>query len=73
VRFPIPKAFYMTYLFFRKGHQVNLVELSELLQVRRNTCWNFRKKVEEAVELFSTRNKGKLPSSWEELVLMFED
>jgi two-component system, sensor histidine kinase LadS len=73
VRFPIPKAFYMTYLFFRKGHQVNLVELSELLQVRRNTCWNFRKKVEESVQRYSEVHKGKSPTTWEDLVLMFNE
>jgi ribosomal protein L37E len=69
VRFPLNKAFYLTYLFYKKGSGRNLSELSELLQIRRNTCGKFRAKVNESREQFIHRNKNRHLETWEELVL----
>lgn len=50
VRFPLPKAFYLTYLFFRAGQELNITKTAELIGVRKNTCSLFRTKVSEAVD-----------------------
>ncbi|HVD97879.1 MAG TPA: 7TM diverse intracellular signaling domain-containing protein [Cytophagaceae bacterium] len=68
VRFPLNKAFYLTYLFYKKANRRNLSDLSEMLQIRRNTCGKFRAKVNESREQYNLRNKNKKPETWEELI-----
>jgi two-component system, sensor histidine kinase LadS len=46
LKFPITKAFYMCYLVSIRD--VTSDELSELLSLRRETCWSFRKKIIDA-------------------------
>lgn len=69
VRFPINKAFYMTYIVHRRGNKITLDELSELLQLRRNTCWSFKKKVLEHIEAFKKKSKDGRLETWEEIIL----
>ncbi|MTI22937.1 receptor [Fulvivirga sp. RKSG066] len=47
IKFPIEKAFYILYVVNDKQHKYTLDDLSELLDLRRNTVWNFRKKIEK--------------------------
>jgi two-component system, sensor histidine kinase LadS len=68
VRFPLNKAFYLTYLFYRKGTKRNLSDLADMLEIRRNTCGKFRAKVNESREEFSLRNKNRPLETWEELI-----
>ncbi len=70
VRFPLNKAFYLTYLFFKKDTGRNLTELSELLQIRRNTCGKFRAKVTESKTQFKNLNKNAVIDSWESLIVI---
>jgi uncharacterized coiled-coil protein SlyX len=69
VRFPINKAFYMTYIVHRRGNKITLDELSELLQLRRNTCWSFKKKVMEHIDAFKKKSKDGRLETWEEIIL----
>ena len=46
IKFPIEKAFYILYLTNNRHNQYTLDELSEMLDLRRNTIWTFRKKIE---------------------------
>ena len=46
IKFPIEKAFYILYITNNKQIQYTLDELSEMLDLRRNTVWNFKKKIE---------------------------
>jgi hypothetical protein len=50
IKFPLFKAFYITYTQLN-NEDYTLDELSEMLDMRRNTVWQFRKKVEEEVRL----------------------
>jgi len=50
IKFPIEKAFYILYAYNDKQHKYTLDELSEILELRRNTIWNFRKKIEKVFE-----------------------
>ncbi|MCS6823603.1 MAG: transposase [Cytophagaceae bacterium] len=69
VRFDINKAFYMTYIIHRRGNKITLDELSQILSLRRNTCWSFKKKVLEHIEKFKSKNKDGRLESWEEIIL----
>ncbi len=70
VRFPLNKAFYLTYLFYKKGNRRNLSDLSDMLNIRRNTCGKFREKVNESRELFFLKHKNKNIETWEELITL---
>ncbi|WP_084166197.1 7TM diverse intracellular signaling domain-containing protein [Anditalea andensis] len=50
VKFPIEKAFYMLYLSNRKDIELTATELSEILELRRETCWTFKNKIALAME-----------------------
>ena len=69
VRFPINKAFYMTYIVHRRGNKITLDELSELLDLRRNTCWSFKKKVMENIDNYKKKSKDGHLDTWEEIIL----
>lgn len=67
LRFSIVKAFYLTYLTQKGDSKKTLRELSELLELRRNTCWNFKKKVQEVLDKYETKKK-KPAESWEDII-----
>lgn len=48
IKFPKEKAFYILYLTNNRQNKYTLDELSEMLSLRRNTVWNFKKKIEQA-------------------------
>lgn len=68
VKFPLHKAFYITYLVYKKGDAVTSTELSTLLELRKNTCWSFKKKVMERVDEVNKSKKGKGNNRWENLI-----
>ncbi len=45
LKFPIEKAFYILYVSNNAEKEYTLDGLAEILQLRRNTIWNFRKKI----------------------------
>jgi len=45
VKFPLEKAFYIVYIFISKNHVLTLEQLAQILDLRRNTVWSFRKKI----------------------------
>lgn len=45
VKFPLQKAFYILYVMSHAADEYTLDELSEMLDLRRNTIWNFKKKI----------------------------
>jgi len=67
VKFPIVKAFYLTYLTASGKHQVTLDTLSEKLDLRLSTVWAFKQKVNERVSIF--KDNKIIVTSWEEIVL----
>jgi ligand-binding sensor domain-containing protein len=69
LKFPIVKAFYILYLV-STGRELTVDELSELISLRRETCWAFRNKV---MDIMRTRKRFKNPrEGWKELILLPE-
>lgn len=46
IKFPIEKAFYILYVTNNHSEDFTLDQLSEILDLRRNTVWSFKKKIE---------------------------
>jgi hypothetical protein len=67
LKFPIEKAFYMLYLSNRKDVHFTLNELSETIDLRRETCWAFKNKIETTKERINF--DGEL-NGWEKLALV---
>jgi hypothetical protein len=71
LKFPIHKAFYLLYLVNQDGKELTMDELSEILNLRRETCWLFKQKI----LLAKTRNTKKSEMSghmdgWETFALI---
>ncbi|MDO9552468.1 7TM-DISM domain-containing protein [Rhodonellum sp.] len=67
LKFPIEKAFYILYLSNRKDVDLTLNELSEILELRRETCWAFKNKISQAMEKVG---HNKELNGWETLALV---
>jgi hypothetical protein len=48
-KFPIHKAFYIAYNVCKGKEELSSYEYARRLSLRQMTCWNFRKKIREAV------------------------
>lgn len=64
LKFPIVKAFYMMYLVSNQK-DTSLDNMSEMLDLRKNTCYNFKKKIQSRIK---HKPSGKI-TSWDELIL----
>jgi len=67
VKFPLPKAFYLTYLTHSGKNLDTLEKLSERLGLRLNTVWAFRQKVMERLKEKQQNRTQVL--YWEELII----
>ncbi len=67
LKFPLKKAFYLLFLTTSKENQYTVDELSEVLDLRRNTCWSFKKKIEEKIA--ENQKAKKRFNRWEYLIL----
>jgi two-component system, sensor histidine kinase LadS len=68
IKIPLPKAFYITYTTTRNQEKYTLEELSEILDIGRNTCWDFRKKIKERQSEVKKKFKLKDIADWEILI-----
>jgi two-component system, sensor histidine kinase LadS len=70
IKFPIEKAFYIAYLVVAGKMDSTLESLAGQLELRTNTVWSFKHKVQERVT--DLEKKGKRPSAsrWEEVILL---
>jgi two-component system, sensor histidine kinase LadS len=59
VKFPLEKAFYVLYMISHNANEYTLDELSEMLNLRRNTIWSFKKKIEEKYQNEESRFRLK--------------
>jgi ligand-binding sensor domain-containing protein len=66
IKFPIIKAFYITFLV-SSGKNYTADELSEMLSLRRQTAWNFQKKIKELITSSPRAKKNK--DGWSHLIL----
>lgn len=69
LKFPITKAFYMVFLIYESKEKVTSSELSQTLDLRQSTCWNFSKKIQTAMDIAKKNNGNKPISGWGEVVL----
>jgi hypothetical protein len=70
LKFPITKAFYLVYLVTVKDKTHTLEELSVILDLRRETCWSFRKKILMAKEESDRRGLNENENGWASLALI---
>ncbi len=67
LRFPIDKAFYILILT-STGREINISQLSQTIDLRMKTCWEFHNKVKKIMQ---TRSRFKNPKEgWKELILL---
>lgn len=67
IKFPILKAFYILYLV-STGRELTIDDLSEVVNLRRETCWSFRNKV---MDVMKTRKRFRNPKEgWKELIII---
>jgi hypothetical protein len=69
VKFPLNKAFYIVYTASYSSKKFTVDQLAEILELRRNTCWSFRKKIMERKELLVSTLKVKEIDNWQSLFL----
>lgn len=69
IKFPITKAFYMLFLV-ATGKNTTVEELSESLDLRKQTCWAFRKKLKSTID--EKKSKTKNRDGWSHLILTNE-
>jgi hypothetical protein len=67
IRIPMDKAFYIVYDTIRSGKSKTLEELSEMLNLNKNTVWAFRKKIQSSYELLKSKSKGAVVR-WDDLL-----
>jgi hypothetical protein len=70
LKFPITKAFYLVYLVTVKDKTLTLEELSAILDLRRETCWSFRKKIIQAKEENDKKGISENKEGWASLALI---
>jgi hypothetical protein len=70
LKFPITKAFYLLFLV-TGNNNLTVRELSDILSLRQQTCWIFRRKIEKLI-----REKGgvkNLKEGWKSIILTPEE
>ncbi|HXA01498.1 MAG TPA: hypothetical protein VNW99_05880, partial [Cytophagaceae bacterium] len=70
IKFPIHKAFYISYMALHKKNKVTLNQMSQLLDLRKATCCNFRKKVLFATESYKKESSSETVKSWEDIIFV---
>jgi len=70
IKFPIEKAFYITYLTVSGKKGITLEAIANQLEVGLNTVWAFRTKVQQ--HIVEVENTGSSPSfnKWEDIILI---
>lgn len=69
IKFPIEKAFYITYLTVSGKRSNTLEALAETLDLGTNTVWAFKNKVKNRIAVLERGNKNHYVSRWEEIIL----
>lgn len=72
IKFPIEKAFYIAYLAVVGKKDYTLESLAGQLDLRVNTVWGFKHKVQERLAELESHGRRPTASRWEEVIL-FQD
>jgi two-component system, sensor histidine kinase LadS len=71
IKFPLTKAFYLVYTTAVAKNKITLNRLSETLDLRLNTCSDFRKKVQERKARMQASTGKDQIEKWEKLIFDF--
>ena len=72
VKFPVEKAFFITYLSVTGKKTSTLESLSTVLDLRINTVWAFKRKVQGQIAELELRGRRPSISRWQEVILTEE-
>lgn len=72
IKFPIEKAFYIAYLTVTGKKDYTLEMLATQLDLRINTVWGFKHKVQERIHELEKHGKKPTISRWEDVILFSE-
>ena len=70
IKFPIEKAIYIAYLAVTGKKDHTLESLSHQLDLRMNTVWGFKKKVQDRIAHLEMNGRKPTASRWEEVILL---
>ncbi len=72
VKFPVEKAFFITYMAVTGRKTYTLESLSNMLDLRVNTVWSFRRKVQDQIAGLEIRGRRPSISKWQEVIITDE-
>ena len=70
IKFPVEKAFYIAYLAVSVKKDHTLESLSQQLDLRMNTVWGFKHKVQDRILQLEEYGHKPTTSRWEEVILL---
>jgi two-component system, sensor histidine kinase LadS len=73
VKFPVEKAFFITYISVAGKKTLTLESLSTMLSLRTNTVWAFKNKVKNQISELENDGKIHTLSKWHEVILTDEN
>lgn len=72
IKFPVHKAFYIAYLTVAEKNDYTLEMLANELELRLNTVWSFKHKVQGRIEALEHRGRKPHASKWEDVIIVTE-
>jgi two-component system, sensor histidine kinase LadS len=70
-RLPINKTFYMIFLVYSSKGNISSHKLSEILQIRQNTCWLYSSKIKKAMKE-KKKSGAEQKDGWHSILLAEE-
>jgi hypothetical protein len=70
LKFEINKAFYIVYLVVIERADLSIGALSDSIQLRRSTCWTFRKKVMNRIDSTKAKKAREAMKDWGEVAFL---
>lgn len=61
-KFPVSKAFYIAYNVCKSKEEISTYEFARRLSLRQMTCWNFKTKIQQALQQMDTLSEGEKQS-----------
>ena len=61
-KFPVSKAFYIAYNVCKGKEDLSTYEFARRLSLRQMTCWNFKTKIQHALQQIDTLSEGEKKS-----------
>ncbi|RYY08033.1 MAG: hypothetical protein EOP43_01310, partial [Sphingobacteriaceae bacterium] len=68
-RIPINKAFYLVYLMYTTKGTISSYQLSEKLEIRQSTCWQYAIRVKKVMEESKSKGRKNNNQGWSKLIM----